>query len=316
MLQHKSVSEKTKPSTRVDSNAHESLCRFAELLKLRSLAPTTQKEYLRYIWKLAARKNCDVANLSEDQVREHILYLRDACKYSASSMRSAVAAISTYYRVQLGRDWKLFELVRSRAPARIPEVLTREQVARLFSVIREPRFRVVLRLIYACGLRVSEAVNLEVRDVRREGPRLHLRGAKCGQERSVPLPGWCHRELQAYWRTHRHPRWIFPAVGRGWRETGEYEDRLGSASSPMSIGSVQLCVRIARAAARLPWTTHVHTLRHSYATHLLEEGVSLKLISRYLGHVSLKTTLVYTHLTPVLEDHARAAIEQLEPKPD
>lgn len=316
MPHHTFVSEKPTPSNRVDSNAHDSIDRFAELLKLRSLAPKTREEYLRYVRKLAARKNCDAATLSEEEVREHILYLRDACKYSASSMRSAVAAISTYYRVQLGRDWKLFQLVRSRAPAKIPEVLSRAQVARLFSVIREQRFRVVLRLIYACGLRVSEAVNLEVRDVRREGLRLHLRGTKGSRERFVPLPKWCHRELQEYWRTHRHPRWIFPGIGRGWRDNGEYPEKLGTATTPMSTGSIQLCVRIARAAARLPWTTHVHTLRHSYATHLLEEGVSLKLISRYLGHVSLETTLVYTHLTPVIEEQARAAIEQLEPKPD
>jgi site-specific recombinase XerD len=314
MSYYKSVSLEPAVASRFVSTHHDSIDRFAELLKLRSLATKTQKEYLRYVRKMASRKKCDVENLSEDEVREHILYLRDNCRYSASSMRSAVAAISAYYRVQLGRDWRLFHLVRSRAPTKLPEVLTREQVSRLFSVVREPRFRVALRLIYACGLRVSEAVKLEVRDVRRDGPRLHLRGTKGSRERFVPLPGWCHRELQAYWRTHRHPRWIFPGIGRGWRDVGEYHDRLASASAPMSIGSLQLCMRMARSEARLPWTTHIHTLRHSYATHLLEEGVSLKLISFYLGHASLETTLVYTHLTPVLEEQARVAIEQLEPK--
>ena len=128
----------------------------------------------------------------------------------------------------------------------------------------------------------------------------------------MPLPLWAYRELQDYWRTHRHPRWVFPGVGRGWREPAS-TPRLATAAEPMGIGSIQHCVRLARAEARLPATTHVHTLRHSYATHLLEEGVSIRLISAYLGHASLETTLVYTHLTAVNEAGARAALDRLQP---
>jgi integrase len=119
--------------------------------------------------------------------------------------------------------------------------------------------------------------------------------------------------LQDYWKTHRHPRWVFPGVGRGWRETPGGIERLHHASEPIGIGSIQHCVRLARADARLPKSTHVHTLRHSYATHLLEEGVSIRLISAYLGHASLETTLIYTHLTAVNEASARAALEKLRP---
>jgi len=291
----------------------ESLVRFAELLKLRSLASSTQSEYLRYLRKLGARLKRDPAELEEAQVREHLLHLKVGHGYSPSSMRTAVAAFRVYYLQHLGRDWRIFSLVRSPSAQTLPAVLTRNEVARLFHVIREPRFRVVLRLIYACGLRISEAATLKVTDVKRDGPRLHIAGAKGNKDRLVPLPVWAYRELQDYWRTHRHPQWVFPGVGRGWRETPGGVERLAHAVEPMGVGSIQHCVRLARVDARLPETTHVHTLRHSYATHLLEEGVSIRLISAYLGHASLETTLIYTHLTAVNEATARAALDRLRP---
>lgn len=313
MSSHKSTK---KDAAKVAFNDSDSLLRFAETLKLRSLAVSTQEEYLRYVRKLAARVQRDPAELDEAQLRAHLLHLKDGQNghgYSSSSMRTAVAAFTAFYNLHLGRDWKLFRLVRSPSPTTLPTVLTRAEVWRLFSMIREERFRTVLRLIYACGLRVSEATALEVTQIKRDGPRLHLQQTKFAKERLVPLPLWAYRELQAYWKTHRHPRWVFPGVGRGWRQTPGGVERLAHASEPMGVGSIQHCVRLARADARLPDSTHVHTLRHSYATHLLEAGVSIRLISAYLGHASLETTLIYTHLTAVNEASARAALERMRP---
>jgi site-specific recombinase XerD len=273
-MAHKSTAKKNAAVTAaVLPSDPDSLVRFVDLLKLRNLSRATQEEYLRYVRRLADRKKCDPAILEEAQVREHLLYLRDTCGHSPSTIRTAAAAFTAFYRLHLNRDWRLFDLVRAPSVVKLPEVLTREEVARLFSVIREHRFRTVLRLIYACGLRVSEAVNLEVTDINRNGPRLHLHRTKGLKERFVPLPLWCYRELQDYWRTHRHPRWIFPGVGRGWRET-DSSPKLAKADEPMGIGSIQHCVQLARADARLPATTHVHTLRHSYATHLLDAARS------------------------------------------
>lgn len=290
----------------------ESVVRFAETLRLRSLAVSTQAEYLRYIRKLAARHGGDPAALEEAQVRAHLLHLKDEHRYSPSSMRTAVAAMRAYYGVHLGRPWKLFDLVRSPSAQKLPTVLTRAEVARLFATVREPRFRTLFRLIYACGLRIGEAVKLEVRDLREPG-RVHIREAKGNKERHVPLPPVMLYELRHFWKTHRHPRYLFPGVGRGWRDgaDGSSSARLAHAAEPLGVGSVQHCLRLARAQAQLPAGTVVHTLRHSYATHLLEEGVSIRLISAYLGHSSLETTLIYTHLTAVNEASARAAVARL-----
>ena len=290
----------------------ESVQRFAETLRLRSLAASTQEEYLRFVRKVAARHGGDPAALEEAQVRAHLLHLKDAHRYSPSSMRTAVAAMRAYYGLHLGRPWKLFDLVRSPSAQKLPAVLTRAEVARLFATVREPRFRTLFRLIYACGLRIGEAVNLEVRDLREPG-RVHIREAKGNKERQVPLPPALLAELRDFWQTHRHPRYLFPGVGRGWRDgaDGSSPARLTHAEEPMGVGSVQHCLRLARAQAGLPEGTVVHTLRHSYATHLLEEGVSIRLISAYLGHSSLETTLIYTHLTAVNEASARAAVARL-----
>jgi site-specific recombinase XerD len=288
----------------------ESLVRFAETLKLRSLAPATQEEYLRFVRKLAIRHGGDPADLDEAAVRAHLLRLKDEHHYSPSSMRTAVSAMRAYYGLHLGRDWKLFDLVRSPSAQKLPVVLTRAEMARLFATVREPRFRTLFRLIYACGLRIGEAVTLEVQDLREPG-RVHIREAKGNKERYVPLPEAMRQELRCYWKTHRHPRWIFPGVGRGWREKPEQLKRLGRAVEPLGVGSVQHCLRLTRAQAQLPKETVVHTLRHSYATHLLEAGVSIRLISAYLGHSSLETTLIYTHLTAVNEASAREAVARL-----
>jgi site-specific recombinase XerD len=297
---------------RTPSQDPETLVRFAELLKLRGLAPATQEEYLRFVRKLSARTGGDPATLDEAGLRAHLLRLKEEHHYSPSSMRTAVAAMRAFFGLHLGRDWRLFDLVRAPSVQTLPLVLTREEIARFFGVIREARFLTVLRLIYICGLRIGEAVKLEVGDLR-GGERVHVREAKGQKQRYVPLPPAMAEELRVFWKTHRHPRLIFPGVGRGWRESPGARERLAAASEPMGVGSIQHCVRLAVADAHLPKGTHPHTLRHSYATHMLEAGVNIRLISAYLGHSSLETTLIYTHLTAVSEASARAAAAGLLP---
>lgn len=117
--------------------------------------------------------------------------------------------------------------------------------------------------------------------------------------------------LRAWWQTHRHPTFLFPGPSSGWRERGQPADAAQRAERHLSVSAVQNTFRLARATAGLPVEATVHTLRHCYATHLLEEGVSLRLISQYLGHATLETTLLYTHLTPLNEARTRAALEVL-----
>lgn len=289
---------------------YPSLTRYADQLKLRSLAFQTQVEYHRYVRKLAERAKCDPAKLTEAKVRQHLLYLKEERKYAPTSMRSATAAIRGFYNGMLGRKWRLFDLVRTPDVQKLPQVLTKEEVQRLFATIREERFRVILRLIYACGLRISEALRLEVGDIQ-QGTRLWIRRTKGNKERYVPLPAAMLLELRAWWKTHRHPKLLFPGLTKGWRHLPL--EGTAQQTKHLSDSAVQNCMRLAVAQTRLPEGTRVHTLRHSYATHLLDEGVSIRLISAYLGHANLQTTLIYAHLTAVNEASARAAVERIFP---
>ncbi len=292
-----------------------SLTKFAAFVELKDFRPPTKKEYVRYVRKLGEHYACDPAALSEDQLRAYFLFLRQEKQFGGSAMKLARCALRCFFRECLHvTGWTVFEEVRVAPPQTLPLVLTREQVAALLGTLREPRYRAALTLIYHTGLRVGEAVRIELRDLRETHtphPRLHVRCGKGGKDRFVPLAPAMVAQLRAWWQTHRHPQWLFPGPTSGWRERAQPADAAQRAASHLSVSAVQNTFRLARATSGLPVEATVHTLRHCYATHLLEEGVSLRLISQYLGHASLETTVIYTHLTPLNEARTRAALEVL-----
>ncbi len=294
---------------------HPSLAKFTAFVQLKDFRGPTKKEYVRYVRRLGDHYQCDPALLTEDQVRAYYLELRQVRKFGASAMKVAKCALRAFFCDCLHRaDWTVFAELRIAPPQTLPVVLSREQVATLLQAVREPRYRTLLGLIYHTGLRVGEAVRIELRDLRDTHtghPRLHVRCGKGGKDRHVPLSPAMVAELRAWWKTHRHPAFLFPGPTTGWRERGLSADASQRAQTHLSVSAVQNTFRLARAASGLPGEATVHTLRHCYATHLLEEGVSLRLISQYLGHASLETTVIYTHLTPLNEARTRAALEVL-----
>ena len=232
-------------------------------------------------------------------------------------MKVAKCAFRCFFRehLKLGLTWTVFEELRIAPPQTLPLVLAREEVATLLKAVELPRYRAILGLIYHTGLRVGEAVRIELHDLRdthTEHPRLHVRCGKGGKDRFVPLSPAMVAALRAWWQTHRHPTFLFPGPTTGWRERRQPADAAQRAATHLSVSAVQNTFRLARAASGLPAAATVHTLRHCYATHLLEEGVSLRLISQYLGHASLETTVIYTHLTPLNEAKTRAALDVLQ----
>jgi site-specific recombinase XerD len=296
-------------------NTHPSITKFAAFVQLKDFRAPTKKEYVRYVRRLGDHYQCDPAVLTEDQVRAYYLELRQVRKFGSSAMKVAKYALRAFFCDCLHREgWTVFAELRIAPPQTLPLVLSREQVAVLLQAVAQPRYRTVLGLIYHTGLRVGEAVRIELRDLRdpkTEHPRLHVRCGKGGKDRYVPLSPAMMAELRIWWKTHQHPVFMFPGPTTGWRERGLAAAASQQAQTHLSVSAVQNTFRLARAASGLPVEATVHTLRHCYATHLLEEGVSLRLISQYLGHASLETTLIYTHLTPLNEARTRAALTVL-----
>jgi integrase/recombinase XerD len=295
---------------------YPSLAKFRDFVQLKDYRQPTKAEYVRYVRKLGEHFQCDPATLTEDQLRAYFLFLRQEKKFGGSAMKLARCALRSFFRDCLRvTGWTVFEEVRIAPPQTLPLVLSREQVATLLGAVHLPRYRAILGLIYHTGLRVGEAVRIERRDFRDTNtphPRLHVRCGKGGKDRFVPLAPGMVQQLRQWWQTHRHPTFLFPGPTSGWRECCQPADAAQHATTHLSVSAVQNTFRLARATAGLPAEATVHTLRHCYATHLLEEGVSLRLISQYLGHATLETTLIYTHLTPLNEARTRAALEVLQ----
>jgi len=299
----------------MSKTTYPSLAKFTDFVQLKDYRQPTKDEYVRYVRKLGEHYACDPATLTQDQVRAYFLFLRQQKQFGGSAMKLARCSLRAFFRECLRIEgWTVFEEVRVAPPQTLPLVLTRQQVAALLGAVQLPRYRTALTLIYHTGLRVGEAVRITVRDLKdthTPHPRLHVRCGKGGKDRYVPLAAGMVDQLRAWWQTHRHPTFLFPGPSSGWRERAQPAHAAQRAERHLSGSAVQNTFRLARATAGLPVEATVHTLRHCYATHLLEEGVSLRLISQYLGHASLEPTLIYTHLTPLNEARTRTALAVL-----
>lgn len=271
-------------------------------MQLRGLAPKTQESYLRAVRQLANYYHKSPDQISEEELRAYFLYLKNEKKVSRSACTVALCGIKFFYEQTLQRHWQTFDLVRPPKSKKLPVVLSQDEVRHLLQQVRLPHYRICLTIIYACGLRLKEALHLEVRDVDAERALLHIRQSKGWRDRYVPLPQTTLTLLRQQWATHRHPTLLFPSRHRGVAQ---------HATQPMGPTGVQRAFKAALSVSTVAKSATVHTLRHSWATHLLEAGVNLRLIQLWLGHKSLQTTAIYTHLTRHAETLAGEKINHL-----
>jgi integrase/recombinase XerD len=278
--------------------------RMIECLQLRGLAERTQEAYTRAVRQLAAHYHKSPDQISEAELRQYFLYLKNVKHYSRTTMTVAICGIRFFYEQTLNRNWAIFGIVRPAPEKKLPVILSLAEVRQILGRVRLPRYKVCLTTIYSCGLRLQEGTNLRVADIDSARLMIHVRHGKGAKDRYVPLPERTLQLLRQYWQQHHNPVLLFPAEGR------DHID-LARATEPMSKSSVQDAFHAALKESGNNKRASVHTLRHSWATHLLEAGVNLRLIQEWLGHSSPATTSVYTHLTAKAEQLGAQAIEQL-----
>lgn len=279
--------------------------RMIEDMQLRGLARSTQQRYLQAIGLLARHYNTPPDQLTEDDLRQYFLYLRTEKHVSRSTSTVTLCAIKFLYEHTIHRPWPILDFVRAPKEHKVPVVLSPDEVHRVLAQVRKPAYRVCLTTIYGSGLRLMEGLQLQVAHIDSARMMLHIHAGKGQKDRYVPLPHSVLERLRTHWRTHRNPIWLFPAT------TSRTANPPLPAAQPMVGSGLQRAFQIAVHASGIHKHATIHTLRHSWATHLLEAGVNLRVIQTWLGHSSPSTTALYTHLTGKTEAQATEAINQL-----
>ena len=279
--------------------------RFLQDLKLNGKSTRTQQSYCRAVRKFTEFLGHSPEQATEDQLRSYLLYLVDSKQWKASTVNVAQQALKLFFRITCPRDWNVLRLARVQVEQKLPVVLSIGEVHTLLKLIEKPSMRCYFTVVYALGLRLQEALHLQIADIDSKRMLVHVHRGKGAKDRIVPLPQSTLSDLRQYWATHRNPVWIVPAEGRN-HKLAPKPDR------PMTESSVQGVIKTV--LDQLNWGNRgisTHTLRHCYATHLLEAGVSLRLIQRYLGHKHLTSTMIYLHVTTVGEEAAIAKINAI-----
>jgi integrase/recombinase XerD len=265
--------------------------RMIDDMQLRGLSSRTQESYLYAVRQYAGHYHRSPDQLTEEDLRQYFLYLANEKKVSHSTATITICALKFFYQRTLQRPWPTLDLARPARERKLPIVLSRDEVRRVLAAVKIPVYRACLTTIYACGLRLSEGLRIQVGDIDSSRMTLLVHG-KGNKERYVPLPEPTLQMLRSLWYCHRSQKYLFPSRNIHFLPNGEIgQDRHVEARCLVSA------FKIALRHAGIKKPAHMHTLRHSYATHLLEAGINLRIIQENLGHSSARTTQIYAHIT-------------------
>lgn len=258
--------------------------RMIDAMRVRGYSPRTRDSYLHAVAKLSAYYHRSPDTLTVEEVAAYLQYLACERELSASSCRQSLHAARFFYLQVLGRPDFAVPIPVPKNPQRIPELLTRSEVARILAACTNPKHHMMLELCYGCGLRVSELCGLRVSDIDGERQLLRVTQGKGAKDRAVVLSPTLLEHLRGYWRRQRPKAWLFPSnviPGRA-----------------VSLCTPQKVFARAKAEAGVQRIGGIHSLRHAYATHMLERGVPVHQLQRLLGHSTLQSTLRYVHWLP------------------
>lgn len=256
--------------------------RMIEDMQLHGYSAKTQEAYVGAVRGLAKYYKRSPENITQEEVRAYFLWLVKERGVARSTLTIHLSGIKFFFEKTLKREWVVFNLVRPQKRKKLPVVLSSEETRHLLSLVRMPKSRMALTVIYACGLRLNEGLHLKVQDIDYQRMLIWIRNGKGGKDRYVPLPERLLTLLRAYWKLHKPSSYLFFGKEK---------------NTAISDNSLQHTFKAALRESDIRKAASIHTLRHSFATHLLERGVDLRVIQELLGHKSPQTTAIYTHLT-------------------
>lgn len=274
--------------------------RMNEAMVLRGFAERTKETYLACVSGLAKYYGRSPDQLDAAAIQTYLLHLISERKLAYASVNQAVCAIRFLFAVVLGQREVAFDIPMAKVPKRLPQILTREEIGRLLAHGRDIRARTLLTTTYAAGLRLSEVCNLQLSDIESSPERmcLKVRQGKGGKDRYTLLSPRLLETLRLYWRVARPQHWLFPNY---------------SGDGPLYNTTAQRIYHAARSAAGIECGGGIHTLRHAFATHLLEAGVDIHTIQCLLGHGHVSTTMRYFHLAQSRLTGTTSPLELLTP---
>ena len=263
-----------------------------KLLKLNGMQPKTVEAYSRAIRRIANFFDGRIDDLSQDQLLDYFHELLES--HSWSTVKLDLYGLKFFYQHVLGKAWADIPLIKPPKVSRIPDILNREQVKELLDTTRQLSYKVFFFTTYSLGLRLGEGIKLTTGDIDTTNMRIHIRDAKGNKDRLVPLPEKTLLTLRKFWKVHRHPYLLFPSRKRGVKNAHLVD-------LPLDRSGIQSAMKAVVNQLGIKKKISCHSLRHSYATHLLEAGVDLVELQKILGHVSILTTARYTHLTSIVD---------------
>ena len=260
-------------------------------LQLAGMADGTQVCYARAVRQLIEFYDKDPRQITEEELRKYFLYRRNKSNWAPRTLKISYSGLKFFFTNVLEKDWPIFKFLRAEHQQTLPCILSRNEVYRILKNIKKTAHYCFLSTVYSCGLRLQEALSLQVSDIDSDRMRIHIHRGKGAKDRFVPLPEDILELLRKYWKTHKNRTFIFPALRRNVMN-------VPIPDKPMAVKSVRHAFHQAKSKAGIQKRrVTIHTLRHAYATHLLDAGVNLRAVQSYLGHARIETTMIYVHLT-------------------
>ena len=278
------------------------LAAYEQALRLQRKRDRTIETYCQYLWKVAKHFNRCPDDLSADELKSYFSWMLS--RYAPNTVNVQVASLVFLHRYVLNREVEWGKIIKQKSPMSLPDIPTKEEVRFLINSVRKVRYRIFLLVVYSLGLRTTECLKLEVGDVDGSQHRVHIRNSKGGKDRYVVLPDLTLQALRRFWTTHRHPRLLFPSPVFD-------AARSRSSEAYMDASSIQAAFRATIRESGIQKRLTIRSLRHAYATHLLELGMDMRLIQDLMGHEDSKTTARYAHITKTCRDHTTDRLQLL-----